>query len=125
MKKLIFLLSVSILFQSCFSYKTVDYNNIIIVKKQKVELENLDRTNIKGQLVSKDEKIVILETNKGLQTILKDEIYEVRVRSFSILKSTGVIAAAALLTVLFASSIFAGANSGGWFYNSKNVAYMF
>tara|TARA_B110000305_G_scaffold44128_1_gene46426 strand:+ start:422 stop:697 length:276 start_codon:yes stop_codon:yes gene_type:complete len=91
----------------------VDYNNIIIVKKQKVELENLDRTNIKGQLVSKDEKIVILETNKGLQTILKDEIYEVRVRSFSILKSTGVIAAAALLTVLFATSIFAGANSGG------------
>ena len=113
MKKLIFLLSVSILFQSCFSYKTVDYNNIIIEKKQKVELENLDRINIKGQLVSKDEKIVILETNKGLQTILKDEIYEVRVRSFSILKSTGVIAAAALLTVLFASSIFAGANSGG------------
>ena len=125
MKKLIFLLSVSILFQSCFSYKTVDYNNIIIEKKQKVELENLDRTNIKGQLVSKDEKIVILETNKGLQTILKDEIYEVRVRSFSILKSTGVIAAAALLTVLFATSIIAGANSGGWFYNSKNVAYMF
>ena len=56
---------------------------------------------------------MILETNKGLQTILKDEIYEVRVRSFSILKSTGVIAAAALLTVLFATSIFAGANPGG------------
>ena len=110
MKKLIFLLSVSILFQSCFSYKTVDYNNIIIEKKQKVEVENLERTNIKGRLVSKNEKSVILETNKVLQTILKDEIFEVRVRSFSILKSTGVIAAAALL---FATSIFAGANPGG------------
>ena len=41
MKNLTLLLSISILFQSCFSYKTVDYNNIIIVKKQKVELEKI------------------------------------------------------------------------------------
>ena len=28
MKKLLFILSISFLFQSCFSYKTVSYNNI-------------------------------------------------------------------------------------------------
>jgi hypothetical protein len=49
MKKFIFLLSFSILFQSCFSYKTVDYNNIVIGGKQKFEILGVGGTNIKGR----------------------------------------------------------------------------
>ena len=37
MKNLTFLLLVSILFQSCFIYKTVDYNSIPIEKKQEIK----------------------------------------------------------------------------------------
>ena len=87
MKKLILLLSVSILFQSCFSYKPVDYNNIIADKKQKIEVEMLDKTNFKGQLVSKDETAMVLENNRSNKTIQKDEIYDLKVRKFSILKT--------------------------------------
>ena len=43
MKELIFLLSFSILFQSCFSYKSIDINTIAIEKKQKFELEKVDK----------------------------------------------------------------------------------
>ena len=113
MKKLIFLLLFSILFQSCFSYKSVDFKSISIEKKEKFKVAKLDRTNIKGRLVSKNEKTMILENNEGLQTILKDEIYEVKVRKFSILKSSGLVAGAAVLIALFATSILAGANPGG------------
>ncbi|MDA8904323.1 hypothetical protein N9I95_00550 [Flavobacteriaceae bacterium] len=89
MKNLTLLLSISILFQSCFNYKSVDYNNITTDKKQMVEVEMLDRTNFKGQLVSKDETTMTLEDNGSTQTILVEEIYEVKVVKFSALKTLG------------------------------------
>ena len=102
MKKLIFLLLFSILFQSCFSYKSVDLNSIESEKNQKFKVAKLDRTKIKGQLVSINEKTMILENNKGLQTILKDEIYDIKVGKFSILKSAGVIAGAFVTYLIYA-----------------------
>ena len=56
MKKFIFLFLFSILFQSCFSYKTVDFNNIASEKKQNFEVEKLDSSKLTGRLVSKNEK---------------------------------------------------------------------
>ena len=89
MKKLLFLLSFSILFQSCFSYKSIGYNSIEINKKQKLEVVKIDKTNINGQLVSKNETTMILETKVGLQTIVVEEIYDVKVRKFAFLKTLG------------------------------------
>ena len=73
----------------------------------------LSGTNFKGRLVSKDETKIILENNRSVQTILKEEIHEVKVVKFSILKSSRlVVAVVAVLVALFANSIIAGANSG-------------
>ena len=109
MKKLIFLFSFSILFQSCFSYKSVDLNSISISienkKKQNFKVEKLDRTKIKGQLVSVNEKTMFLENNKGLQTILKDEVYDIKVGEFSILK-TGLVIGGVLVTYLIYAVLF-------------------
>ena len=98
MKNLVFLLSFSILFQSCFSYKTVDYNSIPIEKKQKVEVEGVAGTYNKGTLVSKDETTMVLEHKGGTQTILAKDIYEVKVRTFSNLKTAGLIIVLRLIT---------------------------
>ena len=46
MKKIIYLFALSILFQSCFSYKTVEYDNINSEKKQTLRIEKEDRTKI-------------------------------------------------------------------------------
>ena len=54
MKKLVILLLFSFLFQSCFSYRTLNYNNIAIEKKQKFEIEKLDSSKLTGRLVSKN-----------------------------------------------------------------------
>ena len=103
MKKLsLLLLLLSILFQSCYSYKTVDYNNIAIEKKQKVEVLMLNKTSVKGQLVSKNDKTMILETKDRQGTIAIEEIRDVKVRKFSFLKSAGLtvlIPVAAYLTL--------------------------
>ncbi len=93
MKNLFILLSFLILFQSCFSYKSVSYDTISIDnKKQKIQVEMLDRTKFNGQLVSKDDKTMTLENNGSTQTILKKDIYEVKVVKFSILKTLGSVA---------------------------------
>ena len=90
MKNLFILLSFLILFQSCFSYKSVNYDTISSDdKKQKIQVEMLDRTKFSGQLVSKDDKIMTLENNGSTQTILRKDIYEVKVVKFSILKTLG------------------------------------
>ena len=92
MKNFSSLLLFLILFQSCFSYKTVDFNTIPIEKKQKVEVKGVGGTYIKGTLVSKNEQILTLNNNGQLQKIPVSEIYEVKVRKFSLLKSSGVLA---------------------------------
>ena len=91
MKNFSSLLLFLILFQSCFSYKTVDFNTIPIEKKQKVEVKGVGGTFIKGTLVSKNEQILTLDNNGQLKKIPVSEIYEVKVRKFSILKSFGLV----------------------------------
>ena len=101
MKKLLLLLLFSFLFQSCFSYKSVNFNDIKNEKKQKFEVLKLDKTNIKGRLVSIDENVMILENRNGNQTINENEIYDVKVRKFSILKlATGIVGTYGALVVI-------------------------
>ena len=101
MKKLLLLLLFSFLFQSCFSYKSVNFDDIKNEKKQKFEVSKLDKTNIKGQLVSIDENVMILENRNGNQTINENEIYDVKVRKFSILKlATGIVGTYGALVVI-------------------------
>ena len=110
MKKLIILLLFSLLFQSCYSYKSVNFNEIRNEKKQKFEIDKLDKTNLKGRLVFITKDTIILE-NKGVnQIILKDEIYDVKVRKFSIIKLAGVglgavAAYGALILIAFSFSL--------------------
>ena len=87
MKKLSLLLLFLILFQSCYSYKTVNYTSIPIEKKQKFKVKGVGGTKIEGTLFSKNEQILTLDKNGQLQKIPVSEIYEVKVRKFSILKS--------------------------------------
>ena len=103
MKNFSSLLLILILFQSCFSYKTVDFNTIPIEKKQKVEVKGVGGTFIEGTLVSKNEQILTLNNNSQLQKIPVSEIYEVKVRKFSLLKSSGVLAISvtAVLSAIF------------------------
>ena len=90
MKKLLFLLSFSILFQSCYSYKSIDYSTIEIDKYQILEVLRLNKTSVKGRLVSKNEKTIILQTKNGKGTIPMEEVYNVKVREFSLLKTVGL-----------------------------------
>ena len=110
MKKLLFLLSFSILFQSCYSYKSIDYSTIEIDKNQILEVLRLNKTSVKGRLVSKNEKTIILQTKNGQGEIPMEEVYNVKVKEFSLLKTAGFIALIpiAAYTLLFIVLIIVG-----------------
>ena len=86
MKNLFILLSFLILFQSCFTYKTVNYDEILNDKKQKLEVEMLDRTKFSGQLVSADEITMTLENNGIKQLSLRKIFTKSKSKSFQFLK---------------------------------------
>ena len=91
-KSIVFSLSFLILFQSCFSYRTVNYSQISNDKKQKVEVEMLDRTKFNGQLVSTDDRTITLQNDGIKQKVLKKDIYEIKIKKFSVLKTLKKIA---------------------------------
>ncbi len=111
MKKLLFLLSFSILFQSCYSYKSIDYSTIEIDKKLQLEVLRLNKTSMKGRLVSKNEKTIILQTKNGQGTIPMEEVYNIKVKEFSVSKTLGataLIPVAAYTFIIYPSVVIGG-----------------
>ena len=109
MKKLLLILSISFLFQSCFCYKTVSYNNITteaietknrdlmnflvfsplpILSNPEFKVKKLDGTNVQGKLVSKNEKAISLKQYGRLQKIPKEDISSIKKRKFSLIKTS-------------------------------------
>ena len=90
MKKLILLLLfIPLVFQGCFSYKTVNYSQISNDKKQKIIVETIDKVNIKGKLISINEEQITLKKSGELKTVNKEDIRDLSVRKFSISKTAG------------------------------------
>ena len=108
MKKITLLLLISFLFQSCFSYRTLDYNKIAIEKKQKFEIEKLDSSKLTGRLVTKNDKSITLENNRGIQTVEKSDIQQIKVRKFSIIKLAGGVVGTYAAVVLVIVALIAG-----------------
>ena len=87
MKKITYIFAFSILFQSCFSYKAVEYNNIDTDKKQTLIIKKDDRTKIKGKLVSKDDNKIIISKSGKNQIVIQENIAEIRIKKFSIIRT--------------------------------------
>ena len=91
MKKLILLLFIPLVLQGCFSYKTVNYSQISNDKKQKIIVETIYKENIKGKLISIDEKQITLKKSGELKMINKEDIRFLSVRKFSVSKTAEVV----------------------------------
>ena len=93
MKKLLVfsLISFSLLFQSCSSYKSIDYDSALADKYQKIRIVMIDGTKYNGTLVKKDEQNLYISTWDGKTLKIAEKgIYEVKIKQFSYSK-TGVL----------------------------------
>ena len=109
MKKIIYIFAFSVLFQSCFSYKTVEYNNIDTQKKQTLIIKKDDRVKIKGKLVSKDDSKIIISKSGENQIVLQENIDEIRVKKFSIIRTAVGSAATYAVTIVILAIAALGA----------------
>ena len=94
MKKLMALglIFFSFLFQSCSSYKSIDYDSDMADKYQKIRVVMIDGTKYNGTLVKKDEQNLYISTWDGTTfKIPKKGIYEVKIQKPSYLKTGGLI----------------------------------
>ena len=93
MKKLLVfsLIFFSLLFQSCSSYKSIDYDSTKVEKYQKIRVVMIDGTKYNGTLVKKDEQNLYISTWDGKTLKIAEKgIYEVKIKQFSYSK-TGVL----------------------------------
>ena len=102
MKKLLLITLLLILFQSCFSYNTINQKNLPYQILRKIEVKKLDKIRIKGRLIFVQKTAVIIENNGLTQRIPKKEIYDVKVRNFSQLKTAiiGLIIVTGLILII-------------------------
>ena len=69
------------LFQSCSSYKYIDYDSVRADKNQKFKVVMLDNLKIKGSLVNKDDKNLYLTRWDGKTIkIPKEGIYDLKIK---------------------------------------------
>ena len=93
MKKLLALglIFFSFLFQSCSSYKSIDYDIAKADKYQKIRVVMIDGTKYNGSFVKKDEQNLYISTRDGKTLKIPQKyIYEVKIQKLSYLK-TGVL----------------------------------
>ncbi len=91
MKKITYLLSVVILFQSCYSYKTLyvkDYNK---TNNKKVRIELIDSTKYKGRIINYNNDIFVIEKNNKIVEFHISEIKTIKQRKVSTIKTLGAI----------------------------------
>ena len=78
MKNKIYFLSILILFQSCYSYKTFDINNYETEKPKKVKIILKDSQRIKGEFIDFNNDKIIVKKITGTLEIPISEIEKIK-----------------------------------------------
>jgi hypothetical protein len=91
MKRVAFLLSIIILFQSCYSYKKVDFNNYDFKKSEKVKIDLNNSKKIKGKVIDRNDSEIQLKSRRKTIKVPFSSIKKIRIRKFSILKTAGTV----------------------------------
>ena len=110
MKKYLLLMSLSILFQSCFSYtRAIDFNAGEVQVNQKVKIYKNNGTERKGKVLSanKDEIAIIYSKTKQVLKIPVKDISGVQGSELSVVKSFAVPAGILLAIPIFFILLFA------------------
>ena len=103
MKKIVIVLLISLLFQSCFTHTSaLDFKAGAVVEKQKVKIYKNNGTELKGKVLSANKDQIVITTSKTKQVVktpLKD-ILGVQAKKMSWGKSIGIPAAAIVTAIL-------------------------
>lgn len=103
MKKIVILVLISLLLQSCFSYtRALDFKAGAVVENQKVKIYKNNGTELKGKVLSAEKDQITITDSKTKQVLKTpvNDILGVQLKQFSARKSIGIPAASILTAVL-------------------------
>ena len=105
MKNIIYLLSILLLFQSCYSYKAFDLKEYETVKPKKVKIELKDARKLKGKVTEIRKDIIAIKNYREIVEIPISQIEKIEKRKFSYLKTSLTVISALGLSFIIAISI--------------------
>ena len=109
MKRIIYTLSILILFQSCYSYKTFDLNDSENLVQEKVKIELKDSRKFKGKITELKKDIIKIKNSDKIIEIPISQITKIKGRKFSWLKTYALGASISFtLLVLIFNSLMQG-----------------
>ncbi len=101
MKKLLLVLSISFLLQSCFSYKEASRDPTQMVLGEKYKIRT-NQTVFKVVLISVSDGLLVVQKNKNELQIPLQEITSLKKRKFSLVKTISIIPLTAIgITAVF------------------------
>ncbi|MFK8060069.1 MAG: hypothetical protein AB8B78_08270 [Polaribacter sp.] len=118
MKNKIYILSILILFQSCYTYKEFDVKDFEKIKPKKVQIELKDSKTYKGKITKyQNDKIILTNSKKSIEIPIL-QIKTIKKRNSNFLKNTLIaVVSTYLVTILLdalLSSLFNNAIKGGF-----------
>jgi hypothetical protein len=112
---IVYLLIISFLLESCYSYKTIDLNNTKLIVGHKYKIAE-DNKLIKVRLKSFDDSTATMMVRKIEKQIEFSKIKTIKTRKFSIIKTIIVIPVILIPMVLIGS----GFKTGGYYSDQGN-----
>lgn len=105
MKKLVVLvIIVSLLLQSCLSYRTIDKKAVSISKDKKYKITVFNK-QYKGRITSFTDSVITLKTNNKIVNFKTEEISLIKQQKFSLVKTIlFLIAISAVIVGLFVAT---------------------
>ncbi|WP_435415745.1 hypothetical protein [Polaribacter aestuariivivens] len=99
MKKSIYILSILILFQSCYSYKTFDVKDYETIKPKKVKIELNNSGKIKGKVIEYKRNNFVIKTKNKTVNVLLSRAIEAKVKEHLWLETTILSVSAFFVTL--------------------------
>lgn len=101
MKKTIYLLSILVLFQSCYSYKTFDFKEYETINPKKIKIELNDSRKFKGKVTEIKNDKIFIETKDEFIEMPISNIKKIKQRKFSLWKTSIVSAGVGVIVMSF------------------------
>ena len=100
------MLSILLLFQSCYSYKAFDLKEYETVKPKKVKIELKDARKLKGKVTEIKKDSIILKSSRKNIIIPISEIKKLKKRKLSLIKTAAGVTVIGVLSAIILESIF-------------------
>ncbi len=120
MKTKIWLLAISFLFSSCYSYKRVNMGSDHLVLGAKYRVMTMNNVSIKGNLLQANDSIITIRIKSGQPVeIPVSKLYSMQKPKFSIVKSIGLAGSVVGIYVFARAASRETYNYNYWFTNGN------